>query len=92
MIQLEFATVASILSIILMTATLIGLAIKAGERREAMNQMKREIDELWRKHGAADEQAREDGKTLSSIQATLVELVKAVDSVRLAFMAHVGEK
>ena len=91
MIQLEFATVASLLSIILMAGTLIGLAIKAGERREAMKQMGRDIDELWKKHNIVDEQAREDGKLLSGIDATLKALVGSVNDLRVVIMTHVGK-
>lgn len=88
--QLDFATIASAFSTILIIATLIGFAIKAGERREAMSQMKRDIDGIREKITEYDVSSREDGKLLAGIHATLTALVNSVDDMRRAFQQHVG--
>jgi len=89
--QLDFATIASALSIIIMIATLVGLAVKAGERREAIKQMKKEIEDLKKALSNADTQTTIDGKLLSAIKATLDGLVGSVKEVRDLVLTHIAE-
>lgn len=87
---IDLATVLSILSILSVGGTLIGLAVKAGERREATTQMKREIVALKADRDKDRDQSREDGKLLAGIQSTLDALVKSVDEAKAIILQHVG--
>ena len=88
--QLDLATALSILSMISLAATLIGMAVKAGMRREAVNQMTKKIEQLEKDRDTDRERSREDGRVLSSIQSTLDALVKSVDEAKTIILQHVG--
>ena len=89
MFQLDFATIASSLSIILAIATLLRMAVKEGERREAMRRMKEDLAELTKKYCVTEGKFEVDSKLLAAIKATLDALVKSVDALAASFSRHV---
>ena len=88
-LQLDFATIASALSIVLAIATLLRMAVKEGERREAMRRMREDLESLKRNFGITEGKYEVDSKMLAAIKATLDALVKSVDALAASFTRHI---
>ncbi len=90
MFQLDFATITSVIAIIIGLANILRMAVKEGERRESVRRMNAEIESLKIKQDQAAIDNAADGKILASIQATLNALVASVNDMRIAFLQHVS--
>jgi len=82
--QLDFATIASILSFILAIAAILNMAIKEGERREAVKQMTERISKLENRQDRTDECNSKNGELLGWMKATLEGLASSVDKMQLS--------
>jgi len=89
--QLDFATIASILSFILAIAAILNMAIKEGERREAVKQMKDTIRKIEDRQVRYDIDNNENGKLLAGIKATLESLVESFSVVRSSLDKHISD-
>ena len=87
--QLDFATIASFLSIILAIVTLLRMAVKEGERREAMRRIREDLDKLSSKYSKTEDKYEVDSKLLAAIKATLDALVKSVEALSSSFARHI---
>jgi len=89
--QLDFATIASGLAIIIGIGSLLDRKIKEGERREAIKQMGERILKLETRQDKIDCDNNDNGKLLVRIDATLESLAKAFEIVRGSLEQHISD-